>query len=230
MPPAGIDQAALSEEQQQAARQLKDQQTHSPNVQTEGVDEQSSNQLNTQAQAAQQLTQADAFEQDNTIEGDSASPSAQLESPSDRTSRTDDLSMPADAPHPTVLEQPVSELAAADPAEPPEQPQSATPDLQPQAAVRPNLSSLSHLSADERVEIFLQAIRDRSWEQTGRHAVPKVEDESLPLPPSGYTELGAVSPRLQGQMLNSSRSFFPGQRYEPEVYKSLLHQAETCRA
>ncbi|KAL0020356.1 hypothetical protein WJX79_003045 [Trebouxia sp. C0005] len=52
-----------------------------------------------------------------------------------------------------------------------------------------------------------------------QQAVKRAEgdEDSLKLPPSGYSELGSVSQgRFQGQMLNPARTFFPGQSYNPE--------------
>lgn len=81
-------------------------------------------------------------------------------------------------------------------------------------------SQMTEMTADEKVEILLQAIRNRSWEQTDTQLpqLPNSEDGSAQLPASGYSEIGALSEgKFRGQMLNPSRTFYPGQSYNPEV-------------
>lgn len=124
--------------------------------------------------------------------------------------------MPAGTPD--ILDEPVSELSAAEPAEP--EPQTPEPVPAVETPAPPNLNRTADLSVDERIHLFLDAIRNRSWEQTSRQEVQTAEGEGqdLKLPPSGYSELGSISQgRLQGQMLNPTRHFFPGQSYDPEV-------------
>jgi len=165
----------------------------------------------------QQSAQADAEEELKGLGTENQSPaSPSLASSLDRPEGDADLAVPGCAPD--VLEQSVSELSAAQPAEPEVQTQEPVPAVETDTS--PQLARASDLPVDERIDVFLKAIRDRSWEQTNRQAVKRAEGEedSLKLPPSGYSELGSVSQgRFQGQMLNPGRSFFPGQSYHPEV-------------
>ncbi len=165
----------------------------------------------------QQSAQADAEEELKGLGTENHSPaSPSLASSLDRPEGDADLAVPGSAPD--VLEHSVSELSAAQPAEPEVQTQEPVPAVETNTS--PQLARASDLPVDERIDVFLKAIRDRSWEQTNRQAVKRAEGEedSLKLPPSGYSELGSVSQgRFQGQMLNPGRSFFPGQSYDPEV-------------
>lgn len=129
----------------------------------------------------------------------------------------EDEGMPADALDSAVLEQSVSQRSAADPAEASTQtdsePMVETPAPSP-------LGEAAELSVDQRIDVFLEAIRNRSWEQTTRQPV-KWADGAKPdiqLPPSGYSEIGGTgNGQVKGQMLNPGRTFYPGQAYEPEV-------------
>ena len=125
--------------------------------------------------------------------------------------------MPADTPDRAVIDQSVSQLSAADPAE-------ASPQTDPEPMVEtpapPRLSEAAELSVDERIDVFLEAIRNRSWEQTNRQPVNWADGAKpdIQLPPSGYSEIGGIgSGKVKGQMLNAGRTFYPGQAYEPEV-------------
>lgn len=194
----------MSEQQQATARQLQQQQ------QQQQADE-------PPAQTLQQSAQIDAREElKGTGDEDQSSATVHLGSSLDQPGGDADLAVPRSAPD--VLEQSVSELSAAEPAEPEIQTQEPVPAVETDTS--PQLARASDLPVDERIDVFLKAIRDRSWEQTSRQAVKRAEGEedSLKLPPSGYSELGSVSQgRFQGQMLNPGRSFFPGQSYDPEV-------------
>ena len=134
----------------------------------------------------------------------------------------EDEGMPADTPDSAVLEQSVSQLSAADPAE-----ASTQLDSEPmvQTPAPSPLGEAAELSVDQRIDVFLEAIRNRSWEQTGRQPV-KWADGAKPdiqLPPSGYSEIGGTgSGTIKGQMLNPGRTFYPGQAYEPEVSNPCL--------
>lgn len=204
---AGIDQAALSEQQQIAARQLRDQQ-------------QAQQPPGDSAQNLQQSAQADAQEEVAGLsEGNQTSAAPQSGESLGQPGTSEGLDMPGSTPTADILEQPVSQLSAADPAEPEPQTQEPEPALGTPAP--PHLGRTSELSIDERVDVFLEAIRNRSWEQTNKQAVKQGDGQGqgLKLPPSGYSELGSVSQgRFQGQMLNPGRSFFPGQSYDPEVW------------
>ena len=198
----GIDEAAMSEQQQTTARQLQQQQQQADQP---------------PAQTLQQSAQTDAREElKGTGEEDQSSATVHLGSTLDHLGGDADLAVPGSTPD--VLEQSVSELSAAQPAEPEIQTQEPVPAVETDTS--PQLARASDLPVDERIDVFLKAIRERSWEQTSRQAVKRAEGEedSLKLPPSGYSELGSVSQgRFQGQMLNPGRSFFPGQSYDPEV-------------
>lgn len=193
----------MNEQQQVIARQLKEQQQ--------------AEQPPTQPQTLQQSVQAGAEEEVKGLGTENQSPaSPSLGSSLDQPEGDVDLAVPGSTPD--VLEQSVSELSAAQPAEPEIQTQEPVPAVETDTS--PQLAHASDLPVDERIDVFLKAIRDRSWEQTSRQAVKRAEGEedSLKLPPSGYSELGSVSQgRFQGQMLNPGRSFFPGQSYDPEV-------------
>lgn len=128
----------------------------------------------------------------------------------------------ADVPDRAVVEQSVSQLSAADPAE-------ASPQTDPEPMVETpaprRLSEAAELSVDERIDVFLEAIRNRSWEQTNRQPVNWADGAKpdIQLPPSGYSEIGGIgSSKVKGQMLNPGRTFYPGQAYEPEVSDSCL--------
>ncbi|DBA70765.1 TPA: hypothetical protein ACH3X2_011661 [Trebouxia sp. C0005] len=200
---SGIDKAALNEQQQVVARQLQKQQ-------------QQAEQPPTQPQTLQQSAQADAEEELTGSGTENQSPaSLHLSSSQNQPGGDADLAVPDAAPD--VLEQSVSELSAAQPDEPETQTQESVPAVETDAS--PQLAHASDLPVDERIDVFLKAIRDRSWEHTSRQAVKRAEgdEDSLKLPPSGYSELGSVSQgRFQGQMLNPARTFFPGQSYNPE--------------
>ncbi len=165
----------------------------------------------------QQSAQADAEEELKGLGTENQFPARpRLASSLDPPEGDVDLAVPGSAPD--VLEQSVSELSAAQPAEPEIQTQEPVPAVETDTS--PQLARTSDLPVHERIDVFLKAIRDRSWEHTSRQAVKRAEGEedSLKLPPSGYSELGSVSQgRFQGQMLNPGRSFFPGQSYDPEV-------------
>ena len=182
----------------------------------------------TDSQNLQQSAQADA--QDEVTGSGNDSPvfaTSGLGSPME-TPAGESQALPASTPD--VLDQSVSQLSAADPAESAPQTQEPVPAVETPAP--PQLSHTADLSVDERVQVFLNAIRERSWEQTGRHAVGKAEGEehNMKLPPSGYSELGSVSQgRFQGQMLNPARSFFPGQSYDPEVNSSPYLTQQKCQ-
>ena len=126
-------------------------------------------------------------------------------------------SMPADTLHSATTGPSVSQLSDADPAE-------ASPQTDPEPMVEtpapPRLSAAAELSVDERLDVFLDAIRNRSWEQTDRQPVNWADGAKpdIQLPPSGYSEIGGISSgNIKGQMLNPGRTFYPGQAYEPEV-------------
>ncbi|DBB05726.1 hypothetical protein WJX77_001751 [Trebouxia sp. C0004] len=194
---SGIDDAAIKEQQQATARQLQ-QADHPP------------------AQTLQQSAQADAQEElKGTGDEGQSSATLHLGSSLDQPGGDTDLAVPGSTPD--VLEQPVSELSAAQPAELETKTQEPAPAVETDTS--PQLAS-TDLPVDERIDVFLKAIRDRSWEHTSRQAVKRAEGDEgdgLKLPPSGYSELGSVSQgRFQGQMLNPGRSFFPGQSYDPE--------------
>ena len=125
--------------------------------------------------------------------------------------------MPADTSEGAVFDQAVSQLSAADPAEVSSQ---NDPEPMVETPAPPRLSEAAELSVDERINVFLEAIRNRSWEQTDTQPV-KWADGAKPdiqLPPSGYSEIGGIgSSKIKGQMLNPGRTFYPGQAYEPEV-------------
>lgn len=203
VPTAGIDQAALSEQQQLTARQLQQQQKaealvgDSPDVQ--------------RAAAADAREEVAGYGDEEQV---SATPG--LGSPLEAPAGGEDDAMPADAP--AVLDQPVSELSAAEPAE--ASPQTLEPEPKVETPALSRLSEAADLSVDERIDVFLEAIRTRSWEQTNRQPVNMADGAvtELKLPASGYSEIGSVSSgRLQGQVLNPTRTFYPGQTYEPEV-------------
>lgn len=128
-----------------------------------------------------------------------------------------DEAMPADTLDSAVVEQSVSQLSAADPVE-----ASTQSDAEPmvETPAPSPLDGAAELSVDQRIDVFLEAIRNRSWEQTARQPV-KWADGAKPdiqLPPSGYSEIGGTgSGNVKGQMLNPGRTFYPGQAYEPEV-------------
>ena len=130
--------------------------------------------------------------------------------------------MPADTSEGAVFDQSVSQLSAADPAEVSSQ---NDPEPMVETPAPPRLSEAAELSVDERIDVFLEAIRNRSWEQTNSQPV-KWADGAKPdiqLPPSGYSEIGGIgSSKIKGQMLNPGRTFYPGQAYEPEVRDPLL--------
>lgn len=203
---AGIDQAALKEQQQLAARQLQQQQqAQEPATSPE----------------AQQSALADAHEE---VLGygdeDHVAAIPGLETSSEASLSGKDEAMLADTANIAELDQPVSQLAAADPAE-----ASSQPDPEPIVATpEPSwISGAAELSVDERIDVFLTAIRNRSWEETGRQPVVWAEGAmpKLEMPPSGYSEIAGTS-AIKGQMLNPGRSFYPGQAYEPEVCNSCL--------
>lgn len=130
--------------------------------------------------------------------------------------------VPADIPDRAVIGQSVSQLSAADPAD-------ASPQTDSEPMVEtpapPRLSEAAELSVDERIDVFLEAIRNRSWEQTTRQPVNWADGAKpdIQLPPSGYSEIGGTgSSKVKGQMLNPGRMFYPGQAYEPEVSDSCL--------
>ena len=193
----------MSEQQQATTRQLQQQQQKQADQPP--------------AQTVQQSAQTDAREElKGTGNEDSSSATMHLGSALNQPGGEADLAMPGSTPD--VLEQSVSELSAAQPAEPEVQTQELVPAVETDTS--PQLARASDLPVDERIDVFLKAIRDRSWEQTSRQAVKRAEgdEDSLKLPPAGYSELGSVSQgRFQGQMLNPGRSFFPGQSYDPEV-------------
>ncbi|KAL3142292.1 hypothetical protein ABBQ38_002635 [Trebouxia sp. C0009 RCD-2024] len=207
---SGIDQAALKEQQQLAARQLQQQQqAQEPATSPE----------------AQQSALADAHEE---VLGygdeDHVAAIPGLETSSEASLSGKDEAMLADTANIAELDQPVSQLAAADPAE-----ASSQPDPEPIVATpEPSwISGAAELSVDERIDVFLTAIRNRSWEETGRQPVVWAEGAmpKLEMPPSGYSEIAGTS-AIKGQMLNPGRSFYPGQAYEPE---DLLAAEQTRR-
>ena len=156
-------------------------------------------------------------------DGAQASATPGLGSPLEAPGGGEDEAMPADTPDRAVLDRPVSELSAAEPAEAPPQTQEPEPIVETAAPHR--LSQAAEVSVDERIDLFLDAIRNRSWEQTGRQPVSKTEgeDSELKLPATGYSEIGSMSTgKVKGKVLNSGRTFFPGQTYEPEVGFSAL--------
>ena len=207
---AGIDQAALKEEQQLTARQLQQQQK----AQAAAPD----------SPQVQQAALGDAQEE---VAGygdeDQASTTPSSESSLAAPDGIEDSAMPADTPDSSVLQQPVSQLSAAEPAEAPSQTQEPEPIIE--TAAPHSLSQASDLSVDERIDVFLEAIRNRSWEQTGRQPVNAAEGASmeLSLPTSGYSELGSIkSGKMGGQVINSGRTFYPGHIYEPAVCSSAV--------
>ena len=201
---AGIDQAALKEQQQVTARQLQQQQKAQV--------------LTSDSSNVQQSALADAREEvagygDEDQAAATPGLGSSLEAPGPGGAKV----MPADMPESAVIDQPISQLSAANPAE-------ASPQTGPEPMVETpapsRLSEAAELSVDERIDVFLEAIRNRSWEQTNRQPVNWADGakSDLQLPPSGYSEIGGVgSGRVKGQMLNPGRTFYPGQAYEPEV-------------
>ena len=193
----------MSEQQQATARQLQQQQQQQADQPP--------------AQTLQQSAQADAQEELKGI-GDEGQSSATLHLGSSLDQPGDDADLAVPGSTPDVLEEPVSQLSAAQPAEQEIQTQEPVPAVETDTS--PQLARTSDLPVDERIDVFLKAIRNRSWEHTSRQAVKRAEGDGdgLKLPPSGYSELGSISQgRFQGQMLNPGRSFFPGQSYDPEV-------------
>lgn len=206
---AGIDQAGLKEQQQVTARQLQQQQK-------------------TQALAGDspdtQQSALDSPHEEVVGYGDedqvSATPS--MESSLEASGPGTDEAMPVDTPSIAEVDQPTSQLSDADPAE-----ASSQPKPEPMVATpEPSwLSEAAELSVDERIDVFLKAIRSRSWEQTDKQPVVWAEGAKpeLQLPHSGYSEIAGSSSRIKGQMLNPGRTFYPGQAYEPEVCLSCLY-------
>ena len=207
---AGIDQAALKEQQQVTARQLQHQQkaqalaSDSPDVQ------QSALLANAREEAA------------GYGDEDQVSATPRLGSSLKAPGSGEYTAMPAITPDRAVIGHSVSQLSAADPAE-------ASPHIDPEPMVDttapPRFSEAAEVSVDERIDVFLEAIRTRSWEQTNRQPVNWADGAKpdMQLPPSGYSEIGGIgSSRVKGQMLNPARTFYPGQAYEPEVSDSSL--------
>lgn len=203
----------MKEQQQLTARQLQQQQKaqalagDSPEVQQSALDD-----------AREEVAGFGDEDQDQ------ASATPGLRSSLEAPGGGEDEAMPADTPDSAVLDRPVSELSVAEPAEAPPQTQEPEPIVETAAPF--GFSQAAKVSVDERVDLFLEAIRNRSWEQTGRQPVNRAEgeDSELKLPVDGYSELGSISSgKVKGQMLNSWRTFFPGQTYEPEVQLSALY-------
>lgn len=203
---AGIDQAALKEQQQLAARQLQQQQQQAQEPAT--------------SPETQQSALADAREEVLGYGDEDHVPAIPGMESSSASGLGKDEAMLADTANIAELDQPVSQLSAADPAE-----ASSQPDPEPIVETpKPSwLSGAAELSVDERIDVFLTAIRNRSWEETGRQPVVWAEGAmpKLEMPPSGYSEIAGTS-TIKGQMLNPGRSFYPGQAYEPEVCHSCL--------
>lgn len=162
-----------------------------------------------QEEVAQQLTEEQ-------LDPEAASPSGQATlAQSDTASATEDaLSQPSQ----------LSQEHAAEPQEPQLSPPTLTTaadeHIPPEAQ-----SQVTEVSAEERLQTLLEAIRNRAWEQTGEEkaTAANLQDTDLQLPASGYSEIGVVTQgRFQGQMLNPDRTFYPGQSYNPEV--SAVHK------
>ena len=255
---AGIDQAMLSDEQKAAERQLNEQkpqeqpqaaaqQSAQHAGQEEAATQTAEEQLQAQAdatpeqlqQSAQTAGQEEAAElraeeqldaQSDLTSEQAASPQAASASDQGPRPQSDDEAEMAE----TALSQP-SQLAQEHAAEP-QEPQLAPTTLT--TAADENIpahaeSQLSDLPAAKRLQILLEAIRNRTWEQTEEEkaSAAKLQDDSLTLPASGYSEIGAISQgRFQGQMLNPERTFYPGQSYHPEVssaHTGTVHRQST---
>ena len=127
-----------------------------------------------------------------------------------------------------VLSQPsqTAQEHAADPQEPQLMPTTLTTAADEQ--ILPHAESqLTDLPASERLQILLEAIKKRTWEpnEEEKASTAKLQDDSMRLPASGYSEIGAISQgKFQGQMLNPDRTFYPGQSYNPEVSYALTHK------